>query len=82
MQVLWVSKGENKLAAYSADTTPDLGKTHDRGFRDAHERIHQNGKTGSSDGCHDVSDFASQIEVRQTTFYRIKEKLSARMFSR
>src|SRR5258708_23160988 len=56
---------EDKLAAHAADAASDLCEADNRGLREAHERIHENRKPGSSDSCGDVPNLASQIKVRQ-----------------
>src|SRR5579862_2532667 len=56
---------EDELAAHAAGAAPNFCDADHRGLREAHERIHQNGKARSTDSRHDVPEFPRQIEVRQ-----------------
>src|ERR1700730_14630838 len=57
--------GKDELTADTPDAAPDLSNAHHRRFRETDERIHEDWEAGTSYRGHDISDFPSQIKMRQ-----------------
>src|SRR5579862_5346206 len=57
--------GEDELTADAPDAPSDLSNAHHLGFRETDECIHEDWEAGKPYRGHDISDFPSQIKMRQ-----------------
>src|SRR5258708_4598479 len=57
--------GKDELTADAPDAATNLSNTHHRRFRETNECIHEDWEAGTPYRGHDISDFPSQIKMRQ-----------------